>query len=253
MHVAYVDESGDAGKNGSATYTLSAVLVPENQWLSTLDGLVGFRRFLRDRFEFPVRAELKANFLLRNGGPHLRAHPLSESARQAIFLLSMRLQGKLDLKTFAIVIDKTKLWTRDPTLDPVEVAWEYLIQRLERFSTKNGSNIVLVHDLGEEDLVRKIARKSRRIGSAGTHFGTGSLRRPFTKLVDDPVARDSARSYLLQLADMDAYAAFRRVYPPPVRAVQVVPQGAWDQLGPARLAEANMLAGGPVGIVVWPR
>ena len=165
----------------------------------------------------------------------------------------MRLQGKLDLKTFAIVIDKTKLWTRDPTLDPVEVAWEYLIQRLERFSTKNGSNIVLVHDLGEEDLVRKIARKSRRIGSAGTHFGTGSLRRPFTKLVDDPVARDSARSYLLQLADMDAYAAFRRVYPPPVRAVQVVPQGAWDQLGPARLAEANMLAGGPVGIVVWPR
>lgn len=100
-----------------------------------------------------------------------------------------------------------------------------------------------------EILVRKLARKARRAGTAGSMFGTGLLRRPARDLLDDPVAKDSRQSYFLQLADLDAYAAFRRLYPPPARPVQIVPQGMWDQLATARYWQANMYSGDPPGIV----
>jgi hypothetical protein len=69
-------------------------------------------------------------------------------------------------------------------------------------------------------------------------------------LVDDPVQRRSHESYFVQLADLSAYAAFRNVYPPPARPVQIVPQGMWLELGPAAFPEVNKFSGGTPGIVV---
>lgn len=77
---------------------------------------------------------------------------------------------------------------------------------------------------------------------------------PFRGLLDDPVSRRSHESLFLQLADLVAYAGFRRVFPPPQRAVQIVPELMWDELGEARFDEVNQRAGGPSpGIVAWPR
>jgi hypothetical protein len=68
--------------------------------------------------------------------------------------------------------------------------------------------------------------------------------------VDDPIQRRSHESYFVQLADLSAYAAFRNVFPPPVRAVQIVPQNMWLELGPAAFPEVNKFSGGTPGIVV---
>lgn len=105
--------------------------------------------------------------------------------------------------------------------------------------------------------MRKIARKARRAGSAGSAFGTGHLGRPARLLIDDPVSRDSRQSYFIQLADVSAYAAFRRIHPSPHHA-PIVPQEMWDELGEAIYADANYLARldhpeDPPGIVSWPR
>jgi len=252
MHLAYVDESGDPGVGGSGTYALACLLVEESDWLPSLDALLAFRRFVKLRFGIPVTQELKAGYLIGNRGPWLSKNPLPEGMRHDIYRQALRLQPKLDFKTFAIVIDKPRLIARDPAYAPAEVAWEYLIQRLERFSTKEKSFITLIHDEGDGGLIRKLARKSRRIGSAGSQFGTGSLPRPFRMLLDDPVARDSRDSYILQLADLNAYAAFRRLYPPPPRLVNIVPQKMWDELGSAKHLPANT-KGGAEAIVHWPR
>jgi hypothetical protein len=99
--------------------------------------------------------------------------------------------------------------------------------------------------------VRKLARKARRAGTAGSMFGSGMLRVPFARLVDDPVPRSSAHSYFVQLADLAAYAAFRRLYPPPPRLVPIVPQTMWDELGDARYTPVTYSAD-PPGIVHWP-
>jgi hypothetical protein len=237
------------------TYTLGCILVPASDWPGVFDDLIDFRRFLFRKFNLPVRAEIKANFLLSNKGVFRRLR-LSETARYAIYRQSLRLQEKLGLNAFAVVIDKDRLYARDPALNPRDVAWEYLLQRIERLTTKKPlgpTYAMVVHDEGEGAVVRKLARRARRIGTAGSAFGTGSLKVPLVRLVDDPVTRNSTQSYLVQFADLDAYAAFRRLYPPPARRVQIVPQGMWDELGAARYAPANTLAGGVPGIVHWPR
>jgi hypothetical protein len=86
------------------------------------------------------------------------------------------------------------------------------------------THVLLSHDEGEGLIVRKMLRKAHRAGSAGSAFGTGSLRRPARLILDDPVGRVLQESYFIQLADLNAYAAFRKLYAPPSRTVQIVPQ-----------------------------
>lgn len=245
MHLAYIDES-----EGASSFTLGCIMIPAANWLSAFDTVLDFRRFLRDKFKIPVRAELKAQYLLQNKGP-LRANPLSESARFAVYRSHMRLQAKLNFTTFGVVIRKAELAARGPGQQAKVVAWEYLIQRLERFTTRGNTHVLVNHDEGDGGLVRKMIRRARRIGTAGSAFGTGSLRRPAARIVDDPISRKSHESYFIQFADLTAYAAYRRVYPPPARPVQIVPTGMWDEIGAARLGAVS--SGGPApGLVVWP-
>lgn len=255
MYLAYVDDSGNIGFPGSKTYTLGCVLVPADAWPALFDEVIEFRRFLFRSFGVPVRAEIKASYLLSNKGAFRRLR-LSEAARFAIYRQSMRLLPKLELNAFAIVIDKRRLSARPGNLNPREVAWEYLLQRIERLTVKKPlgpTMAMVVHDEGDAAIIRKLARRARRIGTAGSAFGTGSLSVPLTRLVDDPVPRNSTQSYFVQFADLSAYAAFRRLYPPPTRRVQIVPQGMWDELGDARFAPVSSLVGGVRGIVHWPR
>jgi hypothetical protein len=255
MYLAYVDESGNTGRPGSQTYVLGCVIVASSEWPSVFDEVIEFRRFLKRSFGVPVRTEIKSSFLIANKGPFRRLR-LNEASRFAIYRQAMRLQHKLGLSTFAIVIDKERLHTRDPALNPRDVAWEFLFQRIERLTMKKPLGptwAMVIHDEGEGAAVRKLARRARRIGTAGSAFGTGSLKLPLQRLVDDPVPRNSTQSYFVQLADLSAYAAFRRLYPPPVRPVQIVPQSMWDELQEARYAPANTLVGGVRGIVHWPR
>ncbi len=254
MYLAYVDESGSVGEiasGGSLTFTLGCVMVEAARWADVFDDVIDFRRYLRSHFGIPVRAELKANYFIRNGGP-LRTLGLSEAARFAVYRGALRLQPKLDLRAFAVVIRKDVMSSRGLNHDPRQVAWEYLLQRLERFTTKNTTQVLLICDEGEGPFVRKAARKARRAGTAGSAFGTGMLKRPARLILDDPVSRKSNESYFIQLADLNAYAAFRHYYPPPAKPVNIVPQTMWDELGSARYAAVNQLIGGTPGIVVWP-
>jgi hypothetical protein len=253
MYLAYVDESGSKGAvaaGGSKSFTLGCVLVRAAQWADAFDGVIGYRRYLKRQFGLPVRAEIKANYLLRNGGA-FRDLELSEHARYSIYRGMLRLQAKLDLKAFGIVIRKEQLF---PDRDPHDTAWDFLLQRLERLSTKQQTQVFLIHDEGNALEVRSLARRARRAGIAGSAFGAGFVKVPFRGLVDDTVSRNSQQSLFLQLADLSAYAAFRRIYPPPARPVHVVPELMWDELGSARLAEVNQRSGGPSpGIVAWPK
>lgn len=255
MYLAYVDESGDDGtkKGSSRSYAIGCVMIDARDWTSTFDQMIAFRRFLRDRFRVPVRAELKAQYLLRNRGPLLE-RPLSETARRKLYRSLLRVQPKLGITTFAVVVNKAEAVKKFSTTRPTsDVAWEYVLQRLERRAFYEDTEILLVHDEGDALGVRKRARKARRAGTAGSQTGIGVLNVPFTRLLDDPVARDSAQSYFIQLADLNAYAAFRRLYPPPSRPVQIVPTNMWDELGDARFRPVRRpLYGDPPGIVPGP-
>lgn len=241
MLLVYVDESGDTGDvaaGGSLTYSLGCLLIDADLWPTAFDELVAFRRRLGVSFGLRMRMEVKANFLIRNSGP-IRPLLLGPGARHLIYRAHMRVLADLPARAFAVVIDK-----RQTKLEPsgyFDLAWETLLQRLERTSTKEKAAFMVIHDEGENDAVRRWVRRSRRFLTAGSVYGSGGLQRSAGLLIEDPVPRRSDHSYLIQVADLVAYAAFRSVVSPGSNVSRVCPQGMWGEIGSATHTAVSQL------------
>lgn len=251
MYLAYIDESGSTGdvaNGGSRSYTLGCVLVRASQWAMAVNGVVAHRRRISEQLGLVMGTEVKANHLLRNNGA-FRELALSERVRRRLYREFLRLCPRLGLMTLAVVVNKEHTTSGDPH----ELAWSLLLLQLEQLTSRRGTQILIVHDEGDERRVRGLARRAREEGMTLEGPGLRPLHAPFHGLLDDPVSRSSDESPFLQLADLVAYAAFRRVFPPPPRAVQIVPATMWSELGASRLAEVAGPALSPRrGIVVWP-
>ena len=248
MYYAYFDESGDSGYNNSPTdtFTLGCVLLHDSEWLNALDQSISFRRFLRDKFGIPPRLELKATSLIHNKGD-IRKLGISFPARMAAYKSAMRFQRKIGVfKVFSVVVVKSRILKKAAT-DVREVAWRYAIQRLERFGTSVKDNIHVVPDDGHGEFIKKKIRQMRRFNRVPSAYGDSTLERHATNIVEDPSDRNSKESFFTQLADLDAYAAFRLAFPG-----NNFDGSMWETLGDARVAEASRLTGGPAGVVVWP-
>jgi len=245
MYLVYSDESGDSGYDNSPTpaFTVSALVVSDSDWMEALDTLVDFRRWVRDEFGVPMKAEMKAT--------HVRAGkrewaPLTRRARSAVHMQAMKLIGRRSdlFEVFAVCIRKDAIRAKS-SIDPKQQAWEYLIQRVERHAANGDSTAMLVPDQGDERLVRGQLRRMRRFSRPGSRYGGKGLVRDADNLVEDPVFRNSRESYFVQFADMCAYAAFRSIFPRPHF------DGAyWEALGAARCVRAAPRR--YRGIVVWP-
>ena len=247
MFFAYFDESGDTGMTASptATFSLSCILVHDRDWLSALDQTIAFRRYLRDKFHISPRDELKATWLIHNKGD-IRKSGLSYPARLAAYRAVMRFQRKAGVfRIFTVLIVKTRI-TKLPA-DVREIAWRYAVQRLERFGTASKDNLHVLPDEGHGEFIRKKIRVMRRFSHVPSAFGVSTLGRNAENIVEDSSDRRSRESFFIQLADLNAYAAYRKVFP-----ATTFGEDIWDELGNSRILEVNSLRGGPPGIVVWP-
>lgn len=247
MFFAYIDESGDTGMADSptSTFVLSCLLLHDRDWLSALDQTIAFRRYLRDEFHITPRSELKASWLIHNKGD-IRHSGLRYPARLRAYRAAMRFQRKVGLfRIFSILIAKTKI-AKTPS-DVREFAWRYAVQRLERFGTANKDNVHVLPDEGHGDFIRKKIRSMRRFNYVPSAFGGATLQRNAENIVEDSSDRRSQESFFIQLADLNAYAAYRKVFPGATFGEEI-----WDELGSSRVLEVNSLRGGPPGIVVWP-
>lgn len=220
------------------TYSLGCLLVDAGIWPAAFDELLAFRRRLRETYQFPMRAEIKANYLLRNSGP-FRGALLGPAERHLIYRAHMRVVDDLPARAFAVVVDKRR--QDRPPQDVFGLVWETLLQRLERTSTKEKVTFAIVHDEGENDSVRRLVRKSRRYLTAGSAFGGGTLLNPARSLIDDPIPRRSEQSYLIQVADLVAYAAFRSVVSPGRAIARICNESMWSELGSATHAAVSGL------------
>ena len=116
-----------------------------------------------------MRAELKANYLLRNGGP-IRNLKLGSGARRTIFRdfrAHMRVMKDLPARAFSVVVDK-RTKPGKPAEEIFDLAWEGLLQRLERTSTKEQETFMIMHDEGDNENIRKWVRRARRYLTAGS-------------------------------------------------------------------------------------
>lgn len=257
MFLAYFDESGDTGlaNSPSTCFVLAGILVSDRNWLPALDATLQFRRFLKDEFEIKLSDELKAVHLLKCKGPF---EHISPRAALRIYEMSMRFQAKCGLlRTFAIVIDKSKI--QQPSTNIRETAWRYAIERIERLCAKGDGrappldgHAMLFPDEGYGEYLKKMVRKHRRHHYVPSAFGDEALERPASNIIEDPFHRSSRESYFVQLADLNAYAAYRHLAPTSRFGSHV-----WDLLGAARIEQVNQLTRGraaprPCGIVNWP-
>jgi hypothetical protein len=247
--LAYVDESGDPfgdpAQRGSAAYALGVVVVRDLEWADAFDALINMRRNLKATFGIPARAEVKAAYLVRNEGA-MKGLGLSGSQRRYIYRRHFQVMERSSVRAFAIVVDKQRLTQAHDLHRTRELVWNTLFQRLSLMHDRDDgsrlSPVLLVHDEGEELTIRKYARRARRYLTAGSAFGTGSIRLSERWLIDDPVSRQSDHSLFVQCADLVAYAATKRLFPGGARATRVCPPSTWDALGSAIHRPVNALA-----------
>ncbi len=248
-HLAYFDDSGDAGLANSPTkcFVLACVPVPESEWLHTLDALVSMRSRLHKSLRIPTRPEIKSSDLRRGRGP-LTGLKMSPSHREKPFrsLLSHQARYLTAATTFAVAIDKAKCAARNR--DPRATAWQYALQRVDTFCKVADSRALLFPDEGHGRFIKRLTRRLRRFQNIPGAVG-GRLQIPLTRLLEDPNDRQSHDSSFIQLADWNAYAAHRSSYVDPIPGFSA---NVWDARGARRLPAVNALTGGPPGIATWP-
>ena len=196
MYLVYIDDSGDTGLKtaGSPTdaFVLSAVVIRDRDWLNTLDELKRFRQFLYNNFGLRQRDELKASYLIHGNGSFKGLH-VNDKSRIKIYDMALRLQDKIgEIQTWAIVIDKKKWDNRYSSERMREIAWTYMIQRIERFTNYGQETCTIYPDEGYPDFVKGLIRKMRRFSRVPSAYDASKvLKRNATFIIEDPNFRKS--------------------------------------------------------------
>jgi len=253
MYLVYIDESGDPGlpKANASTrnaYTIAVVIIKDTDWLTTLDEIKKFRKYLYNSFNISQSAELKASYLIHGNGT-LRKYKLSQEARLNIYRMMLKLEQKVGtIQTWAIVYDKNLWENKYPHKSVFDVAWQNTIERLERFTINENDTCIMFPDEGNDKRIRYLLRKMRRFSRPNVKYPVKTpLKRNATKIIEDPNFRRSEDSYFIQLADINAYAAMHHIFPK-----KWFGKNNWDYLGDCRYKDVNKLTGGPEGIAVKP-
>jgi hypothetical protein len=240
---AYIDETGDTGaaaQGGSTTYTLGCVLVPMLQWTDTLDYFVNLRRNLKTTYGLLMRQEVKANHLVGVKKVYTDLG-LGDGQVRDIYRRHVDATVGFASGVGAVVIHKSEII--NPKIDVFGTAWEYLLTRLRKRTESARQPIVIVHDEGDADRIRKHVRRFRRRNWQGSAYGAAPL------LVEDPVPRHSHHSYFIQLADLIAYAASRHAVPATGKTTRICDATMWDRLAPVQIKAVSARGD---GIYKWP-
>lgn len=200
MHLLYVDESGHTADPLHQYFVLAGVSLYERQnwWIAKeLDQIA-------ERFDpaNPGDVELHGSPMLQGrGGWKMHNRGLREQAmKDALTCLTASHPGN---RLFATVVRKAAVSPRDP----VEYAFEQMTSRFDRYlgrlhkrqDTQRG--LILFDKSSHEASLQKLAHNFRTLGHQW-----GVLR----SLSEVPVFIDSRASRLIQLADLVAFALFRK-------------------------------------------
>jgi len=207
MYIAYIDESGDTGRNTTITkyFTLSGIVIADSNWKSFLDRVKTFRKGLKRDFGLTLKADLRASDLWKNSGDFRKLN-LSYADRTRIFRRTAEfLRYSQEVAILTISINKGS-----PQLTSIgkigEIAWTMFFQRFENWLVAKQELGIVVNDEGHEKMTRMLSRKMRVYNPIPSHYG-GYYQAPLVKIIEDPFSRHSGYSYFIQFADMSAYLA----------------------------------------------
>jgi hypothetical protein len=192
--------------------------------------------------------ELHSYKLVRGKGRSFATRELGKWERSQVFLSLLHLVASLPhAMLFNVALDKSSF------SDPQMTAWDRLVNRLERtllqfekieiprrqqmvsfverhLPAEDANAIksrllayaargIIIADQGRELEINRAIRKMRRFNPIPSQYGTwDGLSRTkniaVQRVIEDPIFRESHRSYFVQLADAVAYALLKREVPP---------------------------------------
>jgi|SRR5664280_805520 len=212
MYLMFVDESGDTGLTRSPTrhFILCGLVLHELRWKDTLDGLLAFRRAMRQQFGLKLREEIHASALINNPGAlgRIPKYQRLEIVRR----FADALAALPDLNLVSVVVDKQG---KPDGFDVFESAWMSLIQRFENtlshrnfLGPKNPDDRGLLFcDHTDDKKLTTIIRRMRYYNPVlnQPQIGFGYRNLTLRYIVEDPNFRDSRVSQFVQAVDMCAY------------------------------------------------
>ncbi len=220
MFLMYVDESGDVGMTRSPTpyFILSGLVIHELRWLSYLDQLIEFRRYLRDQYGLKLREEIHASAFINNPGELIR---IKRHDRLSILReFADQLATMPDLNIINVVVDKQ---TKSQDYDPFQIAWQVLIQRFENTISHHNfrgpgnpdERGLLIPDATDDKKLTSLIRKMRRYNPIPNQlrFGNGNRNMKLKYIVEDPFMKRSEHSFFVQSVDLIAYLLYQHLKP----------------------------------------
>jgi hypothetical protein len=204
MHLLYVDDSGSVGNPNETHFVLGGVAIFERAVYHVIkaldDTVAGFK--LGGSVH---NTELHANEMYNGRTRPWSAIKRPEREQMVKAALSVIATQKSAIKLFGIAVNKAQV----APADPVEHAFEEICNRfnlfLRRSNNRDANNsqrgLVIMDESHHEQPLQALARQFR---TDGTRWG--ALR----TLAEVPLFVDSRASRLVQLADLVAYALWRK-------------------------------------------
>jgi hypothetical protein len=211
------------------------------QWTDSLDYLINLRQNLKATYGLKMSQEVKANHLVgvKNIYRDLR---LGDGQVRDIYRRHIDATVNFSSGVGAVVVHKAVI--KKPEIDVFQTAWEYLFTRLRKRTEERNQPILIIHDEGEADRVRKHLRRFRRRNWQGSKYGAAPL------LVEDPIPRNSQHSYFIQVADLAAYSASRYAVPAHGKTTRICDSTMWERLKPVHITALSTTGD---GVYKWPQ
>jgi hypothetical protein len=220
MYLTFIDESGDTGQLNSPTkyFVLSSLIIHELNWLSFIDDLIIFRQYLKKRYGLLMKEEIHASKFV-NGQSRLKNNIKRNDKLNILKECLKWLNSRQDISLITVRYDKS-----GGQKDIFDYTWRVFIQRFENtLSHKNfpggyGNDTgLIISDNTNGGKLTSLLREMRRFNPIPntSYYGGGTRNIRLRQIIEDPVLRDSLKSYILQMVDVVVYFA-RQYYEPNV-------------------------------------
>lgn len=210
MQLAYYDEAGDDGfpKYSSPLFVLTSLYLHYLNWQPTFERVKEFRQQLRRDYGFPVRTELHTKYFVLGKDPY-RQLGISDNDRLAIIGHFCDLVAALNVRIVNVVIVKPRIMKQDYAV--LDTALTYSVQRIEndlKPAVNPENKFILITDPGRVGKMRKTTRRVQRVNFIPSKFGSTAYRSEIRSMIEDPLPKDSAESFFIQLADLVAQVVY---------------------------------------------
>lgn len=202
MHIVYIDDS-----NEGTLHTFSAVAIAEDSWKDTFDAIKKWRSDLRKSDGIPMYVEMHATDLLGGRGDIAKGKIITKHRRSQIFKAGLSvLAAQPGVRVFnACNVNQLQIFER-------------MLNRISRTMKEMGSYAILICDEGKEHEYTRLVRRMARYNPIPSMYGVwedGKLTKNITidRILEDPIFKKSEQSYLVQMADLCAFALLRNHRP----------------------------------------